>query len=146
MTSRTGMRIRISREGVCGNNAVQFQSYVGSSYCTALGENCCTYIVSRQLRDSFMVRRAMVRAIHWRHNEKCGSKIVSGDVRTKCAASILQNRRFPISEVFSGHGFLFKTLSSRSPLQALEVCNENFRTSCRKASYKHHVYTTMTNS
>ena len=46
-----------SREGVCGNNAVQFQSCDGSSYCTALGENDCTDIVFHQLRDSSMVRR-----------------------------------------------------------------------------------------
>ena len=41
-----------NREGVGGNNAVQFQSFNGSSYCTALGENCCTDIVSRKLRNS----------------------------------------------------------------------------------------------
>ena len=38
MSSRTGMRMGSSREGICGNNAVQFQSCDGSSYCTALGE------------------------------------------------------------------------------------------------------------
>ena len=53
MTSRTGMRRRSSRDGVCGNNAVQFQSCDGSGYCTALGENGCTVVVSRQLRGSF---------------------------------------------------------------------------------------------
>ena len=51
------MRMRSSRERVCRNNAVQFQSCGGSTYCTALGENGCTDIVSRQLRDSNMVRR-----------------------------------------------------------------------------------------
>ena len=44
MASQTGMRMRSSREGVCGSNAVQFQSYDGSSYCTALIENCCTVL------------------------------------------------------------------------------------------------------
>ena len=46
------MRTRSSREGVCENTAMQFQSCDGSSYCTMLGENSCTNIVSRQLRDS----------------------------------------------------------------------------------------------
>ena len=41
-----------SREGVYGNNAVQFQSCDSSSYCTVLGENWCAHIVSCQLRDS----------------------------------------------------------------------------------------------
>ena len=36
MTSPTGMLMHSSREGVCGNNKVQFQSCDGSSYCTAL--------------------------------------------------------------------------------------------------------------
>ena len=39
MTSGTVMRMSSSREEVCGNNAVQFLSCDGSSYCTALGEN-----------------------------------------------------------------------------------------------------------
>ena len=43
MTSWEGL---LSREEVCGTNAVQFQSCDGSSYCTALGENGCTDIVS----------------------------------------------------------------------------------------------------
>ena len=38
------MRMRNNREEVRGNNAVQFQSCDGSSYCTALGENGCTNI------------------------------------------------------------------------------------------------------
>ena len=59
MTSRTRNRMRNSREGVCGNNAVQFQSYDGSSYCIALGENCCSDIVSRQLEI-----RAVIRFLH----------------------------------------------------------------------------------
>ena len=57
MSSWTGMCLRSSREGVCGNNVVQFQSCNGSSYCTALGENGCMDMISRQLRDSSMVRR-----------------------------------------------------------------------------------------
>ena len=48
----TGMLRRRSTEGVCGNNAVRFQSCDVCSYCTALGQNGCTDIVSRQLRDS----------------------------------------------------------------------------------------------
>ena len=44
MTSRTEMRIRNNRKEVCGNNAVQFQSCEGNSYCTGLGENGCTDI------------------------------------------------------------------------------------------------------
>ena len=48
VTSWTGMCIC----RVCGNNAVQFQSCDGSSYCTVLGENGRTDIVSCQLRDS----------------------------------------------------------------------------------------------
>ena len=36
---------------------MQFQSCDGSSYCTALGENGCTDIVSCQLRDSSMFRQ-----------------------------------------------------------------------------------------
>ena len=51
MTSWMGMRMRSRREGVRGNNAVQFQSCDGSSYYTALGEIGCTDIVSSQLRD-----------------------------------------------------------------------------------------------
>ena len=39
ITSQTGMRMRSSREGVCGNNAVKFQSCDVSRYCIALGEN-----------------------------------------------------------------------------------------------------------
>ena len=46
MTSRMGMRVRSSREGVCGDNVLQFQFCDGSSYCTALGGNGCTDIVS----------------------------------------------------------------------------------------------------
>ena len=30
----------------------------------------------------------------------------------------------------SGEGFLLKKLSTQSPLQALEVCNRNFRKPC----------------
>ena len=41
-----------SREGACANNAVQFQSCDGSSYCTVLGENGYTDLVSHQLRYS----------------------------------------------------------------------------------------------
>ena len=52
MTSWSGMHMHSSREGVCGNNIVQFQSCDGSSYCTALGKNGCTDIVSCQLQDS----------------------------------------------------------------------------------------------
>ena len=52
-----GMRMRSSREGAHGDNAVQFQSCDGCSYCTVLGKNGCNHIVSRQLRDSSMVRR-----------------------------------------------------------------------------------------
>ena len=37
MTCWTEMHMRRSREGVCENNAVQFQSCDSSSYCTALG-------------------------------------------------------------------------------------------------------------
>ena len=48
MTSLTGMRMHSSREGVCGNNAVQFQSCDGSNYCIALEVNGCTDIVSHQ--------------------------------------------------------------------------------------------------
>ena len=51
ITSQTGMCIPTSREGVCGNNAVQFQSCVFRSYCTALGENGCTDIISCQLQE-----------------------------------------------------------------------------------------------
>ena len=51
MTSRNGMGMPSSREGVCGNNAVQFVSD-GSTYCTALGVYGCTDTVSHQLRDS----------------------------------------------------------------------------------------------
>ena len=57
MNSRTGIRMRSSREGVCGNDAVQFQSCDGSSYCTALGESVCADIVSHQLRSYSIVRR-----------------------------------------------------------------------------------------
>ena len=42
-----------SIEGVCGNNAVQFQSCVFSSYYTALGENGCTDIISYQLQEMY---------------------------------------------------------------------------------------------
>ena len=49
MTSWMVMHMCSSREGVCGNNVVQFQFCDGSSYCTALGENGCTDIVSCQL-------------------------------------------------------------------------------------------------
>ena len=52
MTSQTGMCMHYSRDGVCGNNAVQFQSCDGSSYCTVIGENSCTDIVFRQMQDS----------------------------------------------------------------------------------------------
>ena len=52
MTSRTGMLMCSSREGVCGNNTVWFQSCDRSSYCTALGGNGCSDNVSCQLRDS----------------------------------------------------------------------------------------------
>ena len=52
MTSRTGMRMRSSREGVCGNNTVQFQPCDRGNYCTVLGENGCTDIVSYQMQDS----------------------------------------------------------------------------------------------
>ena len=55
MTRRKGMGMCSSGEGVCGNNAVQFQSCDGSSYCTALGENgWCINILSRHLRDSYV--------------------------------------------------------------------------------------------
>ena len=37
--------------GVCGNNAVQFQSCDISSYYTVLGENGCTNTASCQLRE-----------------------------------------------------------------------------------------------
>ena len=43
-----------------GNNAVQFQSCDGSSYCTELGENGCTDIVSRQACEI----RAVIRYLH----------------------------------------------------------------------------------
>ena len=46
------MRMHSSRERLCGNNAVQFQSCDGSSYCTALADIGNTDIVSRKLRDS----------------------------------------------------------------------------------------------
>ena len=42
LASQTDMRMHGSREGVCGNNAVQFQSCDNSSYFTVLGENGCT--------------------------------------------------------------------------------------------------------
>ena len=45
-----GTCMHSSREGVYGNNAVQFQSCDCSSYCTALGENGCTDMVSCQLQ------------------------------------------------------------------------------------------------
>ena len=43
---QTGMHMHSCKEGVCENNAVQFQSCNGSSYFTALGENGCTDICS----------------------------------------------------------------------------------------------------
>ena len=49
MTSQTGMCMHSSREAVCGNNAVQFQSCDDSSYCTVLAEHGSTDIVSYQL-------------------------------------------------------------------------------------------------
>ena len=57
MTTRTGVCVRSSKDGICENNAVQFQSCGGSSYCTELGENGRTDIVSRQLRDSWRQSR-----------------------------------------------------------------------------------------
>ena len=45
MISRTEMRMRSNREGVCGNIAVQFQSCDGSSYCTGLPD----WAISREL-------------------------------------------------------------------------------------------------
>ena len=44
-------------EGACGNNAVQFQSCDGSSYCTTIGKSGCTDIVSRQLGNSSIIKR-----------------------------------------------------------------------------------------
>ena len=38
MTNWTGMRMHRSREGVCVNHVVQFQSCDGGSYCKPLGE------------------------------------------------------------------------------------------------------------
>ena len=61
MTSRTGMRVHSNEDGVCGNNAVQFQSCDGSSYCTALRESSCIVIVSRQLRDLWTLRSHLQR-------------------------------------------------------------------------------------
>ena len=92
MISRTGMRMRRSREGVRGNNAVQFQSYNGSSYCTALGKNGCTDIVFGKLRDSSMVRRWCGKFTEDRtnvHNEDRSGRPIPGDARTdgKRAAS-----------------------------------------------------------
>ena len=60
MTSQMGTHMRSSREGVSGNNAMQFQSCDGSSYCTVLRENGCTdnLLAERfyQLPDFCMLR------------------------------------------------------------------------------------------
>ena len=77
MTSRAGMCMHSSREGVCGNNSVQFQPCDGSSYCTALGENDCTDTVSRQLRDSSMVRRRCGQSL--KAEPMCTTKTVVAD-------------------------------------------------------------------
>ena len=57
MTSQMRMRMYSSRDAVCRNNAVQFQSCDATSYCTALGESGCTGIVSHHLQDSSMDRK-----------------------------------------------------------------------------------------
>ena len=46
MTSRMGMRMLSSREGVCGYNVVQFQSFDGSSHCTVLGQKAAPILFS----------------------------------------------------------------------------------------------------
>ena len=116
-----------TREGVCGNNAVPFQSCDGSSYCTLLGGNDCTDIVSCQLRVHTVIRflhaqkqspaetisvpcawtqhyepqygQTMVWPIHWRPNQCVRWR--PGDARTdgKCGQAVLQNRCFTISEL-----------------------------------------------
>ena len=91
MASCTEMRMRSNTEGVCGNNAVQFQFCVGSSYCTALGENGCTDIVSRQLRDFSMVRR-------W--CRQCARpSLVTPELMENVRQAVLQNWCFRISEL-----------------------------------------------
>ena len=40
-----------SREGACRNNAVQFHSCNGGSYCTAQGENDCTDILKNYINN-----------------------------------------------------------------------------------------------
>ena len=104
MTSRTGMRMRSNTEGVCGNNTVQFQSCDGSSSCTALGENGCTDIVSRQLRDSYMIRRWCEQFTEGRtnvHNEDRSGRpsLVTLEVMESVRQAILQNQCFTISEL-----------------------------------------------
>ena len=98
------MRIRSSRGGVCWSNAVQFQYCDGSSYCTALGENGCTDIVSRQLRDSSMTRRWCGQFSEDRtkvHDEdRSGrSSLVTPELMESVRQAVLQNRRFTISEL-----------------------------------------------
>ena len=78
MTSRTAVRMRSCRGGVCGNNAVQFQSYDDSSYCTALRENGWTDIVSRQLRDSSIIRRWCGNSL--KAQSMCSTKAVVSDL------------------------------------------------------------------
>ena len=80
MTSGTGLRMRSSRDGVCWNNAVQFLSCGGSSYCTALEESGCIDIVSNQLWDS---------CGYLKDESICRTKTLVSDARTdgKCAVS-----------------------------------------------------------
>ena len=82
-----------AREGVCANNAVQFQSCDGCSYCTAQGENCCTDIVSRQLQFT----KGLIE-VHDEDRIGRPSQVMH-ELIDSVRKAVLQNRHFTMSEL-----------------------------------------------
>ena len=70
--SRTGLRMRC-REGVCGNNAVQFHLVAAVVIAQRKGQ-MAALIISRQLRDSSIVRRWCGQFTEGRSNVRDGDR------------------------------------------------------------------------
>ena len=83
---------------------MQFQSCDCSSYCTALGKNGYIDIVSRQLRDSSVVRRWCGQFTEGRtnvHDENHSGRtlLLTPELKESVRQAVIQNRRFIISEL-----------------------------------------------
>ena len=114
-----------SREGVCGNNAVQFQSYDDGSYCTALGEKWlhwyCLLPTARfvQLTRFLHAQKQSQAEIHHKLCIVYGSDIMNDSMVRRWRGQFTEGRTNVHDQDRSGRSFLVTPELMESVQQAV---------------------------